>query len=40
MVSDGATFGEVGHGHVRINLGCSEELLREAVKRIGSIVRG
>jgi len=39
MVSDGATFGEVGHGHVRINLGCSEELLREAVKRIGSIVR-
>lgn len=39
MVSDGATFGEVGHGHVRINLGCSEELLREAVKRIGSVVR-
>lgn len=35
IVSDGATFGANGHGCIRLNLGCSEEVLREAVARMG-----
>lgn len=34
----GPLFGDEGKGHVRINFGCSPELLREAVERIGSLV--
>lgn len=33
-VSDGAGFGEAGKGFIRLNLGCSPELLREAVERM------
>lgn len=33
-VSDGATFGANGRGCIRLNLGCSEAVLREAVARI------
>jgi cystathionine beta-lyase len=35
----GPLFGEEGRGHVRINFGCSPEVLREAVQRIGQISR-
>ncbi|MCR2826697.1 MalY/PatB family protein, partial [Microbacterium sp. zg.Y909] len=35
----GPAFGEQGAGHVRINFGCSPEVLREAVERIGALVR-
>ena len=35
----GPTFGEEGKGHVRINLGCSPEVLTEAVLRIAALVR-
>jgi cysteine-S-conjugate beta-lyase len=35
----GPYFGEEGRGHVRINFGCSPELLTEAVRRVGSLVR-
>ncbi|MDY0909893.1 MalY/PatB family protein [Microbacterium sp. CFBP9034] len=34
----GPYFGEEGRGHVRINFGCSPELLTEAVRRVGSLV--
>lgn len=34
----GPLFGEEGNGHVRINFGCSPELLTEAVRRVGSLV--
>ena len=34
----GPLFGEEGNGHVRINFGCSPEVLREAVERIGALV--
>jgi len=34
----GPLFGEEGSGHVRINIGCSPEVLREAVARIGSLI--
>ncbi|MET0735095.1 MAG: aminotransferase class I/II-fold pyridoxal phosphate-dependent enzyme [Microbacterium sp.] len=34
----GPLFGSEGSGHVRINFGCSPDLLREAVTRIGSLV--
>src|SRR6478735_5615477 len=34
----GPLFGPQGKGHVRINFGCSPELLREAVERIGALV--
>lgn len=34
----GPTFGEQGRGHVRINLGCSPEVLTEAVHRIAALV--
>lgn len=37
-LSDGALFGAVGKGWVRLNLGCAPELLREAVRRIGAAV--
>ncbi len=33
----GPLFGEEGRGHVRINFGCSPEILREAVERIGAL---
>jgi cystathionine beta-lyase len=33
----GPLFGEEGRGHVRINFGCSPEVLREAVERIGAL---
>ena len=35
----GPLFGEEGRGHVRINFGCSPEVLREAVQRIAQISR-
>ncbi|WP_019179281.1 MalY/PatB family protein [Microbacterium yannicii] len=35
----GPLFGAEGAGHVRINFGCSPELLREAVERIGALAR-
>jgi cystathionine beta-lyase len=35
----GPMFGIEGNGHVRINLGCSPEVLREAVERIGALTR-
>nr|WP_205835533.1 aminotransferase class I/II-fold pyridoxal phosphate-dependent enzyme [Microbacterium sp. CFH 90308] len=35
----GPLFGEEGRGHVRINFGCSPEVLREAVERIAQISR-
>jgi cystathionine beta-lyase len=33
----GPLFGDEGRGHVRINFGCSPEILREAVERIGAL---
>jgi cysteine-S-conjugate beta-lyase len=33
----GGIFGAEGAGHVRINVGCSPEVLREAVERIGAL---
>lgn len=36
-VSDGRMFGAGGAGHIRLNLGCSEEILREAVARIARV---
>jgi cystathionine beta-lyase len=33
----GPLFGEEGRGHVRINFGCSPEVLAEAVRRVGSL---
>lgn len=33
----GPLFGEEGVGHVRINFGCSPELLTEAVRRVGAL---
>lgn len=33
----GPTFGDEGHGHVRINLGCAPEVLTEAVQRIAAL---
>lgn len=35
----GPQFGPAGAGHVRLNFGCAPELLREAIERIGSLVR-
>ncbi|VXC23670.1 Putative cystathionine beta-lyase [Microbacterium sp. 8M] len=35
----GPTFGDEGRGHVRINLGCSPDVLTEAVLRIAALVR-
>jgi cystathionine beta-lyase len=34
----GPYFGEEGSGHVRINFGCSPDVLTEAVRRVGSLV--
>lgn len=34
-VSDGAGFGENGAGFIRLNMGCTPELLRDAIRRIG-----
>jgi cysteine-S-conjugate beta-lyase len=34
----GPHFGEEGRGHVRVNIGCAPEVLREAVQRIGALV--
>jgi cystathionine beta-lyase len=34
----GPHFGDGGTGHVRLNFGCSPEVLREAVARVGSLV--
>ena len=33
----GPAFGAEGAGHVRINLGCAPEVLREAVERIAAL---
>jgi cystathionine beta-lyase len=35
----GPLFGEEGVGHVRINVGCAPEVLREAIERIGALAR-
>jgi cystathionine beta-lyase len=34
----GPLFGEEGKGHVRINFGCSPDVLREAIERVGTLV--
>jgi cystathionine beta-lyase len=34
----GPAFGPEGAGHVRINFGCSPEVLREAMARVGALV--
>ncbi|KRA23163.1 aspartate aminotransferase [Microbacterium sp. Root61] len=34
----GPHFGVEGNGHVRINIGCAPEVLREAVERIGALL--
>ncbi|HWI30815.1 MAG TPA: aminotransferase class I/II-fold pyridoxal phosphate-dependent enzyme [Microbacterium sp.] len=34
----GPAFGEEGDGHVRINFGCSPEVLRDALARVGALV--
>jgi cystathionine beta-lyase len=34
----GPLFGEEGKGHVRINFGCSPDLIREAIARVGALV--
>ncbi|GAA5153888.1 aminotransferase class I/II-fold pyridoxal phosphate-dependent enzyme [Microbacterium pseudoresistens] len=36
-VNRGPTFGTEGAGHIRINLGCAPEVLREAVTRIAAL---
>jgi len=36
-VNPGPHFGDEGAGHIRINLGCAPEVLREAVTRIGAL---
>ncbi|GAA1949864.1 MalY/PatB family protein [Microbacterium deminutum] len=33
----GPHFGDEGKGHVRINIGCSPQVLREAIERIGAL---
>ena len=35
----GPHFGDEGKGHVRLNFGCSPEVLREAVVRLGALAR-
>jgi cystathionine beta-lyase len=35
----GPHFGAEGAGHVRLNFGCSPEVLREAVERLGALAR-
>ncbi|TQJ32296.1 MalY/PatB family protein [Microbacterium sp. SLBN-146] len=35
----GPLFGDEGKGHVRINFGCSPDLLRDAIERVGALVR-
>nr|WP_235008011.1 aminotransferase class I/II-fold pyridoxal phosphate-dependent enzyme [Microbacterium timonense] len=35
----GPHFGEEGNGHVRLNFGCSPDVLREAVARVGALAR-
>ena len=37
-LNPGPSFGDEGLGHVRINFGCSPEVLREAVTRLGAVV--
>jgi cystathionine beta-lyase len=34
----GPAFGVEGRGHVRINIGCSPEVLTEAIQRIGALI--
>ncbi len=34
----GPMFGDEGRGHVRLNFGCSPEVLRQAVERMGALV--
>ncbi|MBC9943697.1 aminotransferase class I/II-fold pyridoxal phosphate-dependent enzyme [Leucobacter sp. cx-328] len=36
--NNGAFFGEGGQGHVRINLACAPETIREAIRRIAAIL--
>ncbi|GAA4356271.1 MalY/PatB family protein [Microbacterium rhizosphaerae] len=35
----GPMFGAEGNGHVRVNIGCAPDVLREAVERIGALAR-
>lgn len=35
----GPLFGAQGKGHVRVNMGCSPEMLTEAIGRIGALIR-
>lgn len=36
-LGDGAMFGDGGEGHVRVNLACAPDTLREAIRRIAAI---
>lgn len=36
LTNDGATFGRAGEGHVRMNIGCAPDLIREAVARMAA----
>lgn len=38
-VHHGPTFGDEGRGFVRVNFGCSPEVLRDAIERIGALSR-
>ncbi|MFT4232936.1 MAG: aminotransferase class I/II-fold pyridoxal phosphate-dependent enzyme [Leucobacter sp.] len=39
-LNDGAAFGSGGSGHVRLNLACAPDTIREAVERIARILPG
>lgn len=39
-LNNGAAFGEGGAGHVRLNLACAPDTIREAVRRIAAILPG
>lgn len=38
-LNDGVPYGSGGHGFFRINIGCSRETLREALRRIESALK-
>ncbi len=38
-LNDGATFGKGGEGFVRLNFGCSQSILREALERMRTVLR-
>ena len=38
-LNNGATFGKQGEGYMRLNFGCSREVLREGLERIEQAYR-